>query len=185
MKDILAGLFQIGRLKELTRSGWLREGVSRPESVADHSFRTALLALSLGPELGVNVEKLVKMLLVHDLGESDPRVGDITPFDGVSLDEKHRLESTAMEQLCSKLPNGVEMLALWRDYEAGQSAEAMVAKQLDTFEMVLQAFEYEKKQGIHLGGFRERARNRLHAPLLLELYDLFSTCSRPEDVGRE
>jgi putative hydrolases of HD superfamily len=179
MRNILAALSQIGCLKELVRSGWLREGISQPESVADHSFRTALLALALGPELGVNVEKLVKMLLVHDLGESDPRVGDITPFDGISLEEKHRLESTAMEHLCSNLPNGVEMLALWRDYEAGQSAEAIVAKQFDTFEMVLQAFEYEKKQGIDLGGFREQARNRLHLPILLEMYDLFSTCSQP------
>ncbi len=174
MRNLLASLSQIGCLKDLARSGWLREGISQPESVADHSFRTAVLALALGPELGVNVEKLLKMLLVHDLGESDPSVGDITPFDGISWEEKHRLESAALERLCANLPNGAEMLALWREFEAEQSPEAIIAKQLDTFEMVLQAFEYEKKHGINLGGFREQARKRLHAPLLVELYDLFT-----------
>ena len=174
MRNLPAGLSQIGRLKELARSGWLREGISQPESVADHSFRTALLALALGPELGVNVERLVKMLLVHDLGESDPQVGDITPLDGIAPEEKYRLESAAVERLCSTLPNGAAMLALWRDYEAGQSAEAIIARQLDTFEMLLQAFEYERKLGINLKGFREQARHRLSAPILLELYDLYT-----------
>lgn len=171
MTNVLASLSQIGCLKELARSGWLREGILQPESVADHSFRTALLALAFGSELGVNLEKLIKMLLVHDLGESDPRVGDITPFDGISPEEKHNLESAAMERLCSGLPNGAEMLALWRDYEAGQSPEARIAKQLDAFEMALQAFEYERKHGVDLGSFREQARKRLCAPLLVELHD--------------
>lgn len=178
MLNVFAALSQIGCLKDLPRSGWLREGISHPESVADHSFRTTLLALALGPELGVNVDKLVKMLLVHDLGESDPLVGDITPFDGISQEEKYSLENAAMEQLCSNLPNGGEILALWRDFEAGQSHEAWIAKQLDFFEMALQAFEYEKKEGIKLGGLREQARKRLHAPILLEMYDLLSNQSR-------
>jgi len=174
MKNVLASLAQIGRLKELARSGWLLEGISQPESVAAHSFRTALFALALGPELGVNAEKLLKMVLVHDLGESDPRVGDITPFDGISPDEKHRMESDAMQDLCSSLPNGGEMLELWRDYEAEESPEARMAKQLDIFEMALQALEYEKKYGITLPRFREQARNRLDHPLLRELYYICS-----------
>jgi putative hydrolase of HD superfamily len=177
MRNVLASLSQIGRLKELARSGWLREGISQPESVAAHSFRTALLALALGPELGVNPEKLLKMVLVHDLGESDPRVGDITPFDGISPDEKHRMESAAMQDLCSSLPNGGEMLDLWRDYEAEESPEARIAKQLDIFEMALQALEYEKKYGITLPRFRVQARGRLDHPLLRELYDICSQSS--------
>jgi putative hydrolase of HD superfamily len=174
MTDILTALTQIGSLKELARAGWLRAGVPQPESVASHSFRTAVLALALGPGLGVNVDRLVKLLLVHDLGESDPRVGDITPLDGISAEEKYRRESDAMERLCASLPNGAEMLALWREFEMGQSPEARVARQLDAFEMALQAAEYEKSHGIDLRAFRESARQRLDTPLLQELNRLLN-----------
>lgn len=171
MVNVLAALSQIGSLKELARSGWLREGIPHPESVADHSFRAAVLALAIGPELHVNVDKLVKMLLVHDLGESDRQVGDITPFDDVSKEEKYRLEHAAMEHLCSNLPNGEEMLALWQDFEAGQSLEAQIARQLDFFEMGLQASEYEKKHAMKLKGFREGVQKKLQVPILLKLYE--------------
>lgn len=71
------------------RTGWLKAGVPRVESVADHSYRAALLALVL-PESGVDRVRCMKMALVHDLAESI--VGDITPSCGVSTDEKHRRE---------------------------------------------------------------------------------------------
>jgi 5'-deoxynucleotidase YfbR-like HD superfamily hydrolase len=170
LSDILASLWQIGLLKELPRTGWVRAGVPQPESVADHSFRTTVLALALGPELGVNVERLVKMLLVHDLGESDPQVGDITPFDGIAPAEKHRLESSAMERLCSNLPNGADMLTLWHEYEAGQSPEAKIAQQLDAFERALQSLEYEKKHGINLGQFLDQALKHISHPFLRNLF---------------
>jgi putative hydrolases of HD superfamily len=173
MRDLVTTIRQLGYLKDVKRSGWLRAGIAQPESVADHSCRAALLALALGPRLGVNVDRLVKMLLVHDLGESDPRVGDITPFDGISPEKKYNLESTALDELCSSLPNGQEMQALWREYELGQSSEAKIAQQLDAFEMALQAFDYEKKHGLPMDEFREQAVKRLEAPLLLELYYQF------------
>lgn len=177
--DVLDHLTQIGNLKSLVRSGWVRAGVPAPESVAAHSFRCAAIALALGAQLGVDTTKLIKLLLVHDLAESDPGVGDITPYDGVLREDKYRLELAAMEQLCAGLPNGEELRALWLEYEAGQTPEARVAKQIDLFEMILQSFEYEDRWGVSLAEFRSSADQGLENPVLRALYrqraDQFAT----------
>jgi 5'-deoxynucleotidase YfbR-like HD superfamily hydrolase len=169
MQELLAMLSQIGNLKTVARAGWVRMQVPQPESVADHSFRTAVLALALAPELGVNTEKLVKMLLVHDLAESDQAVGDITPYDGIPVEEKHRREQEAMQRLCSALPGGTAMLELWHEYVEGRSAEARLAKELDVLEMALQAREYAAQHGKDLGEFLDHAAARVGHPLLAQV----------------
>ncbi|MBI1915489.1 MAG: HD domain-containing protein [Planctomycetes bacterium] len=175
MEELLKALSQIGKLKDLPRAGWMREQVPHPESVADHSFRAMVLALVLGPQLGVDVGKVLRLLLVHDLAESDPTVGDITPFDGVAPEEKHRRELAAMEQLCSALPDGEEVLSLWREYDEGTSPEASVAKQLDALEMALQATEYEQRYGKGLKGFLESARRKIRHPVLVQILERLSS----------
>lgn len=59
-----------GVLKNTVREGWKRAGIDEPESVADHSFRAAFIALILGEEWDLDGFKLVKLLLVHDIAES-------------------------------------------------------------------------------------------------------------------
>jgi putative hydrolase of HD superfamily len=173
MTDHLALLLQAGRLKTLRRAGWVRKGLAAPESVADHSYRSALLALVLGPELGVDTDRLIRLLLVHDLPESDPDVGDITPFCGVDRPEKHRRERAAMERLSADLPadEGDALLALWLEYDEGLTPEADVAHQLDTLEMALQACEYETRDGLDLSEFLASARAKIRSPVLLRLLE--------------
>ena len=85
-------------LKTTPRTGWVHRGVRGPESVADHSWRVALMAL-VGAEgtSGLDTARAVQIALVHDLAEAI--VGDIAPGDGVPAEEKHRGEAAAMEQL--------------------------------------------------------------------------------------
>lgn len=64
-------------------------GVSLPESVADHMYRMSMMAFLITDPL-VNKDKLQKICLVHDLAESI--VGDITPYDGITKEEKRKLE---------------------------------------------------------------------------------------------
>jgi putative hydrolases of HD superfamily len=77
----IAGLFNLaGRLKQLKRQGWVDRGVEQPESVADHSYRLALMTMviaSRDPE--IDASRAVRLALVHDLPEA--LAGDITPFD--------------------------------------------------------------------------------------------------------
>lgn len=123
-------------LKELARAGWVRVGVPGPETVAAHSWGVALLAAFFCPP-ELDREKLLLMAILHDLAEV--RVGDITPHDGVPHAEKHRREREAMADLLAQHP---ELLAIWHEAEAGQTAEARLLKQLDRMDLGVQARRY-------------------------------------------
>eukprot|EP01118_Nematostelium_gracile_P020023 TRINITY_DN9560_c0_g1_i1.p1 TRINITY_DN9560_c0_g1~~TRINITY_DN9560_c0_g1_i1.p1 ORF type:complete len:192 (-),score=63.66 TRINITY_DN9560_c0_g1_i1:46-621(-) len=105
------------------------------------------------PKDNIDRTKCMKLALVHDLAEC--LVGDITPYQGVSKEEKIRLEESAMIQLKDALSNaaGQEIFDLWREYENRQSEESKIVKELDRVEMLVQAYEYEKAQGIDLDPF--------------------------------
>src|SRR3990172_1220246 len=60
----------VGRSKRLLRTGWVREGIKNPESIAEHSFRVGVMAMTIANKLKVNKDKLMKMALVHSLGEA-------------------------------------------------------------------------------------------------------------------
>ncbi len=170
MQNLRSALAQISHLKHLPRAGWVRRGVAGPESVAGHLHRVAVLALILDrPD--IDRDKLVRMVLIHDLPESDPSVGDITPFDGVSKEEKSAREAAAMERLCASLPNGDELLSLWREYEEGKTPEAKFAHQLDALEMGLQACEYQAAQGIDLEEFVVSAKQKISDLELLAMLE--------------
>jgi putative hydrolases of HD superfamily len=83
-------------VQKTPRTGWVRSGVQKPESVSDHMYRMSLLALSLSGSQYDHV-RLVKMALIHDLAEA--LVGDIAPSDGISDAEKYRRESEAMKEI--------------------------------------------------------------------------------------
>lgn len=123
-------------LKDVDRAGWKRVGVAHPESVAAHSWGVALLALLRCPA-GLDREKLLAMAILHDLAEL--RVGDLTPHDGVSKEEKHRRERAAMDDLLADRP---DLRAIWDEAEAGTSPEARLLKALDRADMGLQAERY-------------------------------------------
>ena len=73
--DIIGFNEFVGILKTIERTGWVREKIPHPESVAEHSFRSGMLAMILAKERGVDQLKSMKMALIHDVGES--LIGDI------------------------------------------------------------------------------------------------------------
>lgn len=130
----------VGDLKKLERTGWVRRGIKNPESVADHSFRTTIMALVLAKRAGVDQSKAVKMTLIHELAESI--IGDLTPSDGVSQEKKHQLEVDAFKELCADIDNGDGLLGLFQEFENNETPEAQFVKRLDKLEMMFQAHEY-------------------------------------------
>ncbi|XP_077601170.1 5'-deoxynucleotidase HDDC2 isoform X2 [Stigmatopora nigra] len=136
----------IGQLKRVPRTGWVYKDVKDPESVSDHMYRMALMSLLI-KDPTVDKDKCIKLALVHDMAECI--VGDLTPSDNVSKEEKHRREEAAMQQLKSLIPEslGKEIFALWEEYEHRISAEAKLVKEFDRLEMILQAHEYEELEG--------------------------------------
>ena len=142
------------RLKEVDRGGWKRIGVSHPECVAGHSWGVALLALLRCPA-HLDRGKLLAMAVLHDLAEV--RVGDITPHDGVTREEKHSRERAAMDDLLGHRP---DLRAIWDEAEAGVTAEARLLKELDRAEMGLQAERYSE-QGFDVSEFLASADDAL------------------------
>lgn len=145
-----------GKLKDIKRTGWVRSGIPFPESDADHMHRCAMCAMILFQDFDdddhdyhpskVDKNKLLKMALTHDLCES--LAGDITPHCNTELLEtKEAKEQAAMEEIRQLVgdPLGKELFDLWREYEDQESVEAIYCKDIDKFEMVVQAFEYEEK----------------------------------------
>ncbi len=116
------------------------------------------MALLFGPRLGLNVDTMIRLALIHDLAES--RIGDLTPVDRVTSPEKRERERVAFGQIIDGLPEGTSLYDLWREYEAEASPEARVVRQLDKLEMALQALEYERLHGTHLEKARTRGRRR-------------------------
>ncbi|HEX8906312.1 MAG TPA: HD domain-containing protein [Longimicrobiaceae bacterium] len=162
-----------GRLKDTPRAGWALRGIPAPESVAEHSHRVALLALVLAPRAAppLDVGRCVAMALVHDLAES--LVGDITPYDGVSADEKRRREDAAIREMAT-LAGDASLAELWREYDAAETAEARFVKELDKLETVLQAAEYGQGDAVAAGALDEfwaNADARLGSPVARALLD--------------
>jgi putative hydrolases of HD superfamily len=137
----------VGKLKTTKRTGWVNHQVQLPESIADHMYRMSMLAMLI-TDPSIDKDKLVKICLVHDLAESI--VGDITPTDvRYTAEEKRRLELEAMDKIGSDVGHAgiaAELKGLWLEYEDGQTAESKMAKQLDKYEMIVQADEYERAQ---------------------------------------
>jgi len=148
----------VGRSKRLLRSGWVREKVKDPESVAEHSFRVGVLAMIFADKLGykLNKEKLMKMALLHDLGEVITEDTVIERWDMVDLkkrEEKEQKEREGIKKIFGKIDEAGTYLALYDEMIGRTSDEAQVFWQLDKLEMALQALEYEDEQGKSLEEF--------------------------------
>ena len=130
-------LREIDRLKGVVRQSTLLDR-SRRENSAEHSWHLAMYASVLHDYASAPIDpaRVVQMLLLHDIVEVD--VGD-SPIHGGSHDRQAELEDRAAVRLFGLLPGdqGAAFLALWREFEAGQSADARFAKALDRFQPLL------------------------------------------------
>jgi len=167
MENLIEFLQKVGKLKKLKRTGWTYYKVPNPESVAEHSFRVAVMALALSDKFDVDKNKCVKMAVIHDLAES--LVGDITPWDKKEMESKHEDEKKAMHELTDKLDDE-EIMELWEEYEEGKSKEAVFVRELDKAEMFLQAWEYEKEhERKDLSSFMETAMDSIKNPEIIKI----------------
>jgi putative hydrolase of HD superfamily len=130
-------IHQVEALKKLLRHSWLSDG--RQESVAEHTWRMAIMALVLHREVEekVDIGKVLKMVLVHDLAEV--YAGDYHAFREVPKN-KHQLEEAGLKKLLKDLPEETakEIFDLWQEFEERKTAEARFAVALDKLEVLIQ-----------------------------------------------
>lgn len=133
--ELLSILHTAEHLKEVTRHAYTSGG--RHESVAEHSWRLALMALFLRDEFPeADMDKVIRMGLIHDLGEIF--TGDIPTFLKTAADTQK--EDSLLEQWVATLPAPYcgEMSALYDEMNALQTVEARIYKALDKLEAVIQ-----------------------------------------------
>jgi putative hydrolases of HD superfamily len=144
IKQIINFLHESEKLKTLLRHSWLSSG--RRESVAEHSWRMALMATLISPYLKtpVDLTRTLKMVLVHDLGEI--YYMDNWAFNKQPKDKEIQ-ERKALAKLARSLPVSLraEIVSLWEEFEALQTPEARFAKFLDKTEVLLQHDEADLK----------------------------------------
>ena len=172
-QPVLAAYAQINHLKDLFRQGWLRKGVPRVrcESVAEHTAGVAWLAVLLTPEFPeLNTLCVLRMALLHDLGEV--HAGDIVPGQGVAPEVKHALEREGLERVLAGVPGAEALMALWDEYEVGETPEARFVRALDRLEMGLQAARYAEAGVLaEPSDFLRSARDAVSQPALRALLE--------------
>jgi len=161
-------------LQKLKRTGWVRKNVENPESVKEHTEALVRLAEELSSLLTEEeTEGLVDMLEVHDWPEAvhgDEVILELEPVRRKSLhDIKFENEKRGLESICADLPNGEEIMNLWLRFERSDDPAAIFGRELDEYQAVEKALEYEEKQGIPLfQEFLTYSINFIHHPVLLE-----------------
>ena len=115
--------------------------MEHPESVADHSYASAVLAMLISDHTGLDTERVIRMTLLHDMAESI--TGDMVP-GSIDLAEKRRREQAAMSHILGSLPGQLEDAynAIWQEYVAAQTPEARLVHDADRLDMGLQAHRY-------------------------------------------
>jgi len=151
--DALCGLLLAARqLKQVPRTGWAMRGVPNGESVADHSFGVAFLALVLSEMIALPVDRarVVAIALIHDLPEGV--TGDLPTPAMVHFppDAKHTAELAVLKTLLNGFPWAEQWQTWWQEFEFGSTVEGRLVRDADRLDMLLQAYVYEQTLGNRL-----------------------------------
>ena len=132
MQKIIDFILELDKLKGVTRKTRVL-GLDRHENSAEHSWQIALLAASLAPYAAspIDINRVVAMLLVHDIGEID--TGDTMVYVEEGVAERKAAEAAAVTRIFGMLPEpqGVKFLALWQEFEDADTPEARFAHAAD------------------------------------------------------
>jgi putative hydrolase of HD superfamily len=151
MRAIVRLCYEAGHLKRSRRTGWWVAGIKDPESVAEHSWRTAVLAYFIAHAEGADPERTVTIGVFHDLAET--RTGDIE-YVGRRYLTAAPDEAIAKDQ-AADLPAAMTdaFLGVIRQLEDDATPEAACARDADKLECLLQAREYQHQGHRDLEGF--------------------------------
>ena len=180
-------IVEVDKLKEIFRQTQLI-GSRRAENDAEHSWHLCLIAVVLAEhaaEPGLDILRVLKMLIIHDLVEID--AGDTFAYDTARMADQHEREARAADRIFGLLPGdqGVEMRALWEEFEAKATPEAKFATAVDRFQPMLLNVQTQGAAWNRHGVTRDRvlARNahiKEGAPAIWE----FSTAMIEQAVAR-
>ena len=131
IEQILSFMVEIEKLKNVLRKT-RPVGLDRFENSAEHSWHVCISALMLKDyaNQAIDIDRVIRMLLIHDLGEID--AGDTIVYASDNK-ETHAKEAAGIKRILGLLPDnkGQEYIELWDEFEAGETAESQYAKAID------------------------------------------------------
>ncbi|WKX70858.1 HD family hydrolase [Streptomyces sp. XD-27] len=152
-------LFEAGTLKHARRTGWWMAGVRDPESVAEHAWRTSLIASIIATLEGADPARAALLAVWHDSQES--RTGDVNHLGKRYATSTDPREVTAAQTVGMPEPLASTVRAVVSEYEARESAEAVCARDADKLECLLQGIEYKAQGYANTQRWIDSSRERL------------------------
>lgn len=140
-------LYEIGLLKRYKRTGWQIAGIAEPESIADHSHRTAIAAAVIASREGADPERAAFLALFHDTQET--RVMDIPYVAKRYVKAAPNTDVTAEQTIGLPGPLAEVIGSAVGEYEGEESLESRCARDADKLECLLQAVEYREQGNAH------------------------------------
>lgn len=164
LKSVIRFFFEMGMLKKTPRSGFQFLG-SGGESVAEHSFRTAMIGYTMA-RLCYQVDpyKVVCLCLFHDIPES--RTGDMNYVNKRYVEVR---ENEAVEDLAQTLPFGADYKEFMQEYREGKTEEARLAHDADQLDLILALKEQSDLGNAYADKWIHFAIKRLHTEMGKEL----------------
>lgn len=144
-EELIRFFFELGQLKRTPRSGWLKLGVSNPESVAEHSFRTAAIGFALANLEGEDPYKTGLLCLFHDIVET--KTGDLDRLAQTYLNKDSQLtREVVKEQLgeLSRIFNNSVLDDFQTIFDFEQGIIPRIVKDADILELLIQSLEYQQ-----------------------------------------
>jgi len=139
-------------LKDKIRTGWKTWNIDRQriESVAEHIYGTCILSIAIDSEFNLNIDiyKVVMMLVLHEIEEV--KIGDLTPFDKITQEEKRKIGKRAVEEVLDPLTKGINYIELIEEFENMETRESKFAKMCDKLECDIQCKLYCEENAIDI-----------------------------------
>lgn len=152
-------LYEMGTLKQARRTGWWMAGVRDPESIAEHSWRTALIASVIAKVEGADPARATLLAVWHDSQET--RTGDVS-YLGRRYAQRADPEMVTADQIAGMPePLAETVRELVAEYEARQTPEAICARDADKLECLLQGVEYKAQGHANAQRWIDNSRSRL------------------------
>jgi len=169
MDNIAKYIYEVGQLKRVKRSGWWIVGVDNPESVAEHTFRTAIIGYLLAALAGADPFRVCTICVFHDIHET--RINDLHLISKQYLEsqQEHRI----LQEQVKELPQDIslQILSLFPDNSnnAQLQLEVELAHDADLLECMIQAIEYKTLGYKEAEDWIINCQSRLKNPFSLKL----------------
>ena len=148
LKEIIEFSMLVGKLKKIERTGWKTWAkIENSESVADHIFRTAILGMIISDIKKMDTEKIVRMMLLHDLSEALMGDWDYYAKRKLGIEKKEQREKESFAKIISSLPKELRESygEIVNELLDKNSEYGRLVKEIDYLEMAIQALEYERE----------------------------------------